>query len=197
MDSIPKIYAPSQNTDRLWQGEIVTNLIQVRINLEDVLVTEPSQQAHLRNQVHPWAIIVTQDCDLEWDFQARKGDAKIHKLIPNILLCEMREAGGVRQDNVMVPGSKDWNQIQQNKNERFQFLQKATKDDDAQQEGLSELVVDFKRYFTVPTDELYARLEAGQIKRRCRLQSPYLEHFCTRFHYFQYRVALPSDHFSE
>ena len=50
--------------------------------------------------------------------------------------------------------------------------------------------------FTLPTEEVYRQLAlSGQ--RRAVLRPPYLEHLSTRFHYFQFRVALPGDHESE
>ena len=39
--------------------------------------------------------------------------------------------------------------------------------------GIPELGVDFKRYFTIPTDEIYKRIEKGEVRRRCVLMSPY------------------------
>jgi hypothetical protein len=83
-----------------------------------------------------------------------------------------------------------------NKHERYHFLQLVEPSCDAQGTGLVELGIDFKRYFTLPTEEVYKRVEIGSAKRRCVLESPYLEHFSTRFAYYLSRVALPQDHAS-
>lgn len=64
-------------------------------------------------------------------------------------------------------------------------------------EGAPELVIDFKRYFTLPTGELYRWIALGETRRRCRLRSPYMEHLSSRFAYFLSRVALPEDYRSE
>jgi hypothetical protein len=40
--------------------------------------------------------------------------------------------------------------------------------------------MDFKRYFSLPTEEVYYRIDS-EAKRRCRLVSPYAEHLSTRF----------------
>ena len=69
--------------------------------------------------------------------------------------------------------------------------------DDSQNIGLPELGIDFKRHFTIPTDEMYKRLQIGEAKIRCMLMSPYLEHLSCRFAYFLSRIALPAEHFSE
>jgi len=55
-----------------------------------------------------------------------------------------------------------------------------------------ELGIDFKRYFTLPTAEVYYQIQR-QAARRCCLRSPYLEHLSTRFHAYQQRLALPED----
>ena len=94
-------------------------------------------------------------------------------------------------------GSKAWARIQANKDERYHFLQKAEAIDDVRGEGLPELGIDFKRYFTIPTEEVYWRVHQKEAQRRCVLQSPYLEHLSSRFAYFLSRVALLEDHFSE
>ena len=65
--------------------------------------------------------------------------------------------------------------------------------EDALRQGLPELGVDFKRFFTIPTDELYVPITSGA-QRRCHLNSPYLEHLTTQFSGFLSRVALPKPH---
>jgi hypothetical protein len=136
--------------------------------------------------------VISQDCDLDWDFHGRRTDGG--KLIPNVLLCEADTATGLRNQAEMNGGI--WKNIPQNKNERYHFLQAIKSTEDALGAGITELAIDFKRYFTLPTDELYVRLQRQETRRHCRLVSPYLEHFSTRFGYFQFRIALPENHFS-
>lgn len=145
-------------------------------------------------KTHPYALIVSQDCDLDWDFKARRGETSEDKLVPNILFCEVTTAAGLRGRSGI--NSDIWKRIKDNKDERYHFLQQIKPDEDALVEGLPELGIDFKRFFAVSTEAVYYQLTGG-MKRRCRLLSPYLEHFSTRFCYYQFRVALPADHFSE
>ena len=112
------------------------------------------------------------------------------KQLPSVLLCQVVPAIGLK-------GSVDkrvWDRILINKDERYHFLQRISPDEDAAEEGVPALGIDFKRYFSISTDELYRRIEIGECKRRCRLQTPYAEHLSTRFFYYQSRVALPRDH---
>jgi hypothetical protein len=87
-----------------------------------------------------------------------------------------------------------WHQIEINKNDRYHFFQRIPTEEDSLGEGLPELAIDFKRYFTIPTDELYWQINAGDAQRRTCLESPYMEHLSQRFTSFLSRVALPQDY---
>jgi hypothetical protein len=159
--------------------------------LESVLTNEPE----LDYVNHPFAIVLTQDCDLDQDWKARHAGTELGPSVsqgglPTILFAEMNTAESLRG---RVGASDLWKRVRQNKDERYQFLESVPPDEEALSEGLPELGVDFKRYFTIQRDEAYKRIEE-QARRRCRLVSPYLEHLTTRFCYYQFRVALPEDH---
>jgi hypothetical protein len=145
---------------------------------------------------HGYAVVLTQDCDLEQDFSVRQKQIASDKLLPSVLFCEVATAEELF-GRVKSLGSKLWDRIRINKDERYHFLQKIEADRDGLGLGMPELGIDFKRYFTIPTDEVYKRIEIGKAKRRCALVSPYLEHLSSRFAYFLSRVALPENHFSE
>jgi hypothetical protein len=186
------IYEPAQQNGAIRQGEIITELTQFIVNIE----TEELEEPEIIRKKHPYALVVSQDCDLDWDYKARAGLTQSHKLLPNILLCEVVTAEELRGNTEI--NSRIWDSVRNNKNERYQFLQRASIGEDGFSEGLPELAVDFKRYFTIPTEEVYLRTRpGGGARRRCRLISPYVEHFSSRFCYFQSRIALPSEHFSE
>jgi hypothetical protein len=182
-------YARSLNGERLWQGEILSNLIQARVSLDSVGSPDPPK---VDEMTHPFAVVLTQDCDLLTDYNLRFRRATTGSEIPNILFCEVTTAESLRAR--LNPGSQNWKRIIQNKDERYQCLEGVPIDQDAAGHGADPLGIDFKRYFTIPTDEVYKRLELGQVDRRSRLISPYLEQFATRFFYYQYRVALPENH---
>jgi hypothetical protein len=186
-----KIYEKSTTEGPLRQGEILTGLIQLKLALDSL----HSDEGPIFHPVaHPFAIVVTQDCDVIQDFIPRQqGQLSSDKIIPNVLFCEVTTAQELFSQ---IRGSDIKKRIKQNKDERYQFLEKVPLEDDALGEGLLELGIDFKRYFSIPTDEVYLRLKNGT-RRRCRLFSPYLENFSSRFYYYQSRVALPAEHRSE
>lgn len=183
------IYTPSIAGDRLWLGEILENLPQVRLALPSV---EAEADVEVETDPHPLVIVLSQDCDLEQDFKARKEGGSV---LPNVLLCDVLPAEELRlkvRDNEGL-GKRDWKVIVQNKNERFQFLRMVSPEEDLKGEGLPILAVDFRLYFTIRTEEVYRRL-AHDTMRRCRLLTPYGEHLADRFSYYLARVALPLDH---
>jgi hypothetical protein len=180
----------------LRQCEILSHVVSVRVRPDSLGSEEPAYE----NLVIGLAVILTQDCDLEQDHQVRFVTPKpaSDKLLPAVLMAEVYTAQDVFA-RIAEGNRKQWERlnIAGNKNERFHFLQPVRPGCDWLYEGLPELTIDFKRYFTVPTAELYRRIELNQVRRRCVLLSPYLEHLSSRFAYFLSRVALPLDHASE
>lgn len=193
MEASLRPYRPSNlgAQSGLRQGEILSNVVRIQVRLPSLGAAEQ----RIEPVVHSFAVILTQDCDLEQDFKARQGQNKPDKLIPNVLFCHVATAEQLR--GTMGITTDIWKRISQNKDERYHFLQKVGDDSEALHQGLPELGLDFKHYFTLPTDELYHRIENGEAKRRCILVSPYLEHLSSRFAHFICRVALPEDHLSE
>lgn len=197
MSNITK-YKPSLGEGAIRQGEILTNLAQLEIDLSTI-----DQETPAFNQIiHPYVIVVSQDCDLDWDYKFRTvSQDKPNKELPYILFCMMTDARQLRERDKTLKdkeiNSDEWNRIKNNKSERYHFFEKVPLEGDLQGQGLPELGVDFKRYFTIPSPEVYHKISLGQVKRRCCLVSPYLEHFSSRFVTFLSRIALPEDYESE
>jgi hypothetical protein len=173
----------------LRQGEILSNLTQVRLLLSSL----GSGQLQIEEIRHPFAITLTQDCDLEQDFSARHGSVAPDKQIPSVLFCMIATAEELFGK---IKNSQLWNRIKRNNGERYHFLESVNPACDTLQEGLPELGIDFKQYFTLPTEEVYARIEMEQFQRRTLLVSPYMEQFCNRFANYLSRVGLPLPHVS-
>jgi hypothetical protein len=178
------VYAASADGP-LFCCEILSNVSQRRQSLRSLREAEPE----IEIIVHPLCIVASQDCDLENDFVARQNGQ--NPPLPNVLLLQVVLADELKGN---VPrGSDIWKRIIQNKDDRYQFLRAVANVRDASNQGLSELGIDFRRYFTIPTDELYEQLNLDA-RRRCRLVSPYKEHFMVRLTHFMARVGLPIDH---
>jgi hypothetical protein len=189
-----RIYSSSASSEPLRQGEILSGILHRRRSLRSLL---PSVSPEIIETEHPYAILVSQDCDLENDFKYRSEsnaeqlDDRSDKILPNSLFCEVVT---VEELCASVPRGKDiWKRIIQNKDERYQVLEAIPPSEDALKKGIPSLGIDFKRYFSIPTDELYVQLKTGGT-RRCRLNSPFLEALCGRFVHYLSRVALPKEH---
>lgn len=187
------IYEKAPSSGPLRQGEIVSNLVQTIVAVDAI----GSDELEVIPVPHPYAVVVSQDCDLDWDWRERGsgGGDNAAKLMSSVLFCEVFTATEVRERPEI--NSSAWNFIRTNRDIRYQFLQKAEPDLDLLAEGLPEMVVDFKRYFAIPVDEIYARFDVGELRRRSCFHAPYLQHLATRFYSYQARIALPEQHFSE
>lgn len=176
------------------QGEILSDLFLAR------RVFRRQEEIAFEQEVRPLAIILTQDCDLDQDHRVRFVERKTDsdKLIPCVLLAELHPATDTLA-RIAKGNKKEWERlnIARNGNPRFQFLEQVPAEHDRLGDGLPELVIDFKRYFAVATDELYFRVGSGETQRRCVLTSPYLEHLSHRFAHYLGRVGLPTDHVSK
>lgn len=186
-------YTPSRS-GALRQGEILTGLRRI--------VPEPgSVFGDLKADVveHRFAIILSQDCDLEQDFDARtsqgEGETAIseqeRKQLSCVLFCD---AIPVDELKTRINDKRVWDFAFKNKNERFQFLRAVKPEEDFSGAGIpSGLGLDFKRYFSLPVDDVYAQVEKLK-NRRTVLMTPYAEHLSVRFFEYQFRIALAKEH---
>lgn len=181
-----QIFGPSVR-GALHQGEVLSGVIQyVRVPAEDDTVPR------FLPTVHPYCVVLSQECDLDWDFTARAdADQSSAKLLTNVLCCTAAGESEVRRSKGL--NSTIWGRVKKNKDERYQYLEECPSDVDATGIGIPLLVLDFKGYFSIPTTEIYEQLQEDAVQR-CRLTTPYAEHLSLRFAFFQARVALPRDH---
>lgn len=172
-------YLPPNNAE-FRQGEIVSDLVQN--------IYSPAS-GELIEQAHPFVIIASQDCDLLQDYNRTiaGGESDLN----SILCYEARVATEVR---TTVAGSDVWKRVVQNNDERYHALQAPPPVADAQEAGLPDLVVDFKRFFAISSEDLRFQIDNGQAHRRTCLQSPYREHFQNRAAAYLQRVGVPEPH---
>lgn len=196
------MYRPASSDEPLRQAEILTTVTEHRA---DLAALREAQAPRIERRKHPYAIVLSQDCDLDLDHKAARqltagNKDQLHvqhpeeKRIPTILLCEVVTAEELR-GNVSI-NTKIWGNIKLNKDSRYHFLSEVTPEADRDGEGLQELGLDFKRFFTVPTDELYWQIESGVCRRRTVLEAPYRDHLSHRFACFLSRIGLPIDYWS-
>lgn len=191
------IYQASDKGSSLRQGEILTGVVQYNPVINEITPElQKLQELSFTPILHPYAIVITQDCDLDWDYNARRiSNSSSAKLLNSIILCEIDTAEAIRNTDGM--NRKEWELVVAHRHERFYFFEKISPESEVEQEGLPELTADFKKVFGIEAATLYRQIELGIVKRRAVLANPYLEHFSRRYHTFHGRVALPFQYESE
>jgi hypothetical protein len=185
----------------LRQGEILAGIYEYRPRI-------PAMQQTVSTTVdvlpirHPRMIVMTADCDLDWDFKARFPDHHVIEccvdevllqqealpaIIPHILLCEVYESANVR---ARVPASDLWKRIRQNQDERYHYFHTAPIGKPSTGE-LSDICLDFKKTLALPTQSLYNGISARGITRVALVPPIYIHDLMHRFYGFLSRVGLP------
>lgn len=140
-----------------------------------------------------YAVMLTQECDLERDFYSHQGDPEKHdKFLPSLLLAPAYLAQSLRNGEHLADiglkmqhiNSDRWRVVKRNGNKRYHYL---TKDTDF---GVPALVIDFKHYFTIPRDNLYRQLVNAE-HYVASLDVPFREHLSSRFTHYLSRIGLP------
>lgn len=180
-------------TKRILQGDI----------LKDVEI--PIFDGDLNIVNADYAAILSQDCDLNQDFNSREEYLKRNlknnnnpslnsKMIPSILLCpaypaeQLREGNhlssiGLPMNKISNPKKTPWKNILNNETPRYHYL--AETHDEIE---MPELILDFKRYYSVSRDYLYS------IYSDCyciSLNELYREDLSNRFYNYHSRIGLP------
>lgn len=181
------IYERPETEGPLRQGEILTGLRRAVLDL--------AAAAQGRVEIYPeefeYAVLISQDCDLEQHHRAALSQAASDKLLPDFLFLPATVFETFR---AAIQARDILKRIVLNKDERYHALEPVSADADLTGEGLPSLGMDFKRAFSVPSGEVTLRLREGSARRRTRLATPWAEHLSSRFAYFCSRVGLPKDH---
>lgn len=190
--SITSLYRKS-NVDRVLQGDVLTNLKIPIFENNTLKLVESS-----------YSIVLSQDCDLNQDFNA-KNELKLiednldripslnNKFLPSILLCPAYPADQLREgihlqfleltlSKISNPKKTPWKRVVQNETSRYHFLHKS------ENLEIPDLVLDFKRYYTVSRDYLYSVYDDVYL---VSLNELYHEDLSQRFSNYLSRVGLP------
>lgn len=138
-----------------------------------------------------YAVVMTQDCDLESDFRNRseKSPVKHDKYLQSILLCpaypgEYFKSGTHLEDlNLQMEkwNSSAYSSIKKQTHSRFHYLE------GSQNDQVQDLVIDFKHYYTLPRDILYLYEDKYLIS----LNALFRECLSQRFSNYLCRIGLP------
>lgn len=176
--------------ERFHQGDILRDILVVLWVFkkgED----KGSSKIEVKKRGLEYAVILTQECDLEQDINNRR-DCKDHsdKFIDSILLIPAYPADKLRQGIHIKDQKKQsfnsdlWRPVKQNHDYRYHYL---TEYPDYQ---LPSLVADFKHYFTVPRDVLYETYKQKE-HYVASLETLFREDLSIRFTQYLARIGLP------
>lgn len=171
--------------DRLSQGDILENYEFESVAFEATKV--------LYKITFPYVVVMTQDCDLEWDFESRNNlqRANTDKFLQSILLCpaylaeEFKVGKHLEKLNLSMSlwSGNLWGQVKNNNHERFHFLPEDPSF------GTPNLIIDFKHYYTVFRDDIYDLIND---KAKFSIEVLYREQLSQRFAYYLSRIGLPT-----
>lgn len=162
-------------------------------------VKEDENIIEVSKVIFPYAIVLTQACDLQQDFNARKKIAETQsgnqdKFLISVIVAPIYNFEDFRQGKhleqlgfVMEPKGKRTRSlcgnIIKNENKRYHYLN-FDKDVD-----IVESVIDFKHYFTVTVNYLNSIYNEKYV---CSIDSLYRELISQRFSNFLSRIGLPN-----
>ena len=195
------------NSLKIYQGDLLRD-VNLIVNYDDYDFDEFKM---------PYCIIMSQDCDLDNDFKSYETYIKLNskynlldldidtcskedknniismydKLLPSILVCPVFLATNLREGihlnnynnyRMQKINSKNWNNIKNNETPRYHYL----KSDNNFQ--IPDLVIDFKRYYTLPTHYVYSIFKNSYVGS---LNELYRERISQRFANYLSRIGLP------
>lgn len=198
---MPFRYDPPPTSGQLRQGEILGDLWFNEPEYPPIEIPEGKLPTILGVE-YPLLIVMTADCDLEWDFKARFPDEQSQaqyqtspniedspKLITHVLFCSVFEKGKIRPRFTGMRAI--WTRIQQNQDERYHHFKPASVDAPPSVNALEDLYLDFKKTPALSVKTLYDGFRTGEIRRVAIVPSPYIYDLTHRFFGFLSRVGLP------
>ncbi len=172
--------------DRICQGDIFHDL-EIVENVE-----ETSAGARVHYLKFPLLICLNQDCDLSSDdidkqsFNSNKNCRLLHLIVAPVFVFDSFKTGVHWGDIFDVgegfnPTKTNGKKLMNNEDPRYHFLHFD------ESELYPDLVIDFKHFFTISTQYMYAHKD----KRVCSLCELYREKVSQRFANYISRIGLP------
>lgn len=170
--------------DRLIQGDVLRDVTVYQVE------STPDGHEDVHALVLQYAVVVTQDCDLEQDFERRTAGDGVDKYLHSIILLPAFTEGDVKEGKHLEllglkgpPVGKDqMARIRKLQETRYHFLHPE------QDYQIPPLVLDFKMSFTVSRDELYRALKKSYL---ATMEELFREQLSQRFANYLSRIGTP------
>jgi hypothetical protein len=193
--------------NRPWQGDIFKNIRIINDIIEEYDTEGDLKKVSVNDAVYNYAIILTQECDLEQDYLNRKNlykaqydpiaevaEIKHDKYIPMILLVPAYLAESLKDGDHLIEEFKQkmeryrgtsWEKILNNENKRYHYLKTNAN------LNIPNLIIDFKHYFTLSRDVFYEKyLNTSYLASITIL---FREELSIRFSTFISRIGIPDN----
>ncbi len=189
LSSRPYERKDNPTVERISQGDIVVDL-KIATGLADAAVTNDDFDI----VDIPFAVILSQECDLEQDFDnhAQAAETNGDKILPTILVCPAYTFNQFKTGKhyVHLNGKtmRPWKSGEPDKllsnthHERYHYLKEDT------EFSIPELIIDFKHFYTVPRDLMYSIYRSGY---KASAKPLFREHISQRFANYLSRIGLP------
>lgn len=188
--SLIKTYYRKPAKDRILQGDILRD-ISFKFEWTSTNRTEEKYKT-IEEYTLPYSIVLSQDCDLDEDFEDRKTEgADGHDAyIPSILICpafpalELREGDHLKDFGYVMKhkNKHEFNYIKTNRDPRYHYLPKYADYE------IPHLILDFKQLYALPRIYLYKIYGDYYL---ASLNELIRERLCQRFSFYFSRFGLP------
>lgn len=173
-----------QTNGRIFQGDVISNVPYVES------ITENNGQIEVSIITFPYAIVVSQECDLQQDSNKRPNgfDLISALLIPlynyeHVLDGSYLEHLGTKMGTISPkPNKTDNKNLRSNETPRYHYIEFP---DEVE---MVPSVADFKQYFTVSIDSLSKLKDSSYV---CTIATPFKERLVQRFTNYLSRIGLP------
>jgi len=183
------ILVKEENEPRIRQGDIIQSVEYIeRFSEENGIIS-------VSRILFPLVIVLTQDCDLTWDYDARsKGLSIQDKYLLSVIVAPLYNfdhfIDGVHLEDIGQQMAKisrkeektDNKNLRQNETPRYHYLEF-----DASIPIVNS-VIDFKHYFTVNVEQLRIHKQMNFV---CSVSEIFREHISQRFANYLSRIGLP------
>lgn len=193
------IYDAPPASGPLRQGEILGPIWDHRVLYPPRRVPW-NQPVQVRSVLRDLAVVLTPDCDLEWDHEMRfvscldEQDAGVKtdehpQAVGQVLLCSLQ---GHEEMRPRFKGNRPvWERVEGNQDERYHRFPCSEIKGQCDPTYLHDLYVDFKRATSIECGDLYSGVLGGDVERIALVPAYYLHDVIHRFYGFLSRVALP------
>ena len=184
------IKVTQEKNNRVCQGDILANVEYIeKVKEKDGILT-------VTKIVFPLVVVLSQECDLTWDFENRNNQGKGNqdKYLLSIIVAPLynyeqfingTHLSELEQQMATISSNKkktDNKMLRDNKNPRYHFLEFD------KNIRVVDSVVDFKHYFTVNTTTLQEMKKDNFV---CSISELYRESLSQRFANYLSRIGLP------